>query len=364
MSARNVFSNRGFRGVRLALAQELARHTGSGKAFRSLVDQDSTPRQRLYSALDIRRARLRMSGVASDVDFAGPRLINVRMSKGGTGKTTVAANVASCMALMGLRCLLIDADPQASLTTVYGINWAEADITHVGELMRRAYVGQDPCMRDAVWKIYEGGMLDIIPADISLAGADAWLISASYRERTFAKLLEVERQFLSGYDVIIIDSAPGASLLTTAITYGCRSILAVVALNGHSVRAMEVLASNVQELNRHIDPPGIDVHIVANGYMAGYQSCLDSLEILRGQFGDYLDDNILPHAAAFMRDMSVMAEGDSGAVIEREPRSFGARAVIDLTNSLLDYYKVSLLPPNAAGRLPARARKTKERNVP
>lgn len=107
---------------------------------------------------------------------------------------------------------------------------------------------------------------------------------------------------------------------------------------------MEVLASNVTELDHHFADRGLNigVHIVANGYMAGYASCIDALTVLRNQFGPYLNENVIPHAATFMRDMNVYEESSSGTALEREPRSFGARAIIGLTNSLIEKYGIQL----------------------
>lgn len=347
-SVQSVFERRGFGGVRLALAQEFCQHAGTPKSFRSLFDPTTDESfHRLYSALDIRKARLRMAG--EDVGIARPAvlppLINTRMSKGGTGKTSITSNVATCLALMGYKVLLIDADPQASLTSVFGINWSTENITHIGDLMHQVYQGRSADVASAVWSIYPEGMLDIIPSDITLANADSsWLMAATNREASFKRLLDANVGFFSQYDVIMVDSAPGASLLTNAIMFATKTILAVVMLNGHSIRAMEVLASGVAELNHHFADRGLDigVHIVANGYMAGYSSCIDALTVLRNQFGPYLNDNVIPHAATFLRDMNVYDESSSGTALEREPRSFGARAIIGLTRSLIERYGIQL----------------------
>lgn len=360
---RSVISRRNFGGVRLSLAQEFCQHSGSAKAFRALFDPAKDESfHRLYTALDIRKARLRMAGENVDVarSRTTPPLINFRMAKGGTGKSTLCSNVATCLSLMGYKVLLIDADPQASLTSVFGINWATEEITHIGELMHRVYQGRPACVEKSVWSIYPGGMLDIIPSDITLANADSsWLMSATNREASFKRLLDAELDFFSQYDVIMVDSAPGASLLTNAIMFATKTILAVVMLNGHSIRAMEVLASSVSELNHHFADRGLNigVHIVANGYMAGYASCIDALTVLKSQFGAYLNDNIIPHAATFMRDMNVYAESSSGTALEREPRSFGARAIIGLTNSLIEKYGIQF--PDSGERVVPTPKKRK-----
>lgn len=144
-SERNLWSKRGFGGLRLGLAQEFCQHAGSAKSFRTLFDPAKDESfQRLYSALDIRKARLRMAGEPDDATRPAvlPPMINVRMSKGGTGKSTACSNIATCLSLMGYRVLMIDADPQASLTSIFGINWSKEKITHIGHLMHAVYQGR------------------------------------------------------------------------------------------------------------------------------------------------------------------------------------------------------------------------------
>lgn len=354
---RDVSTTRNFQGIRASLAQEFCQYTGGLTGFKSFFDPVELGRYeaRIYSALDIRRARLRMAGSSPDLERPKtlPPLINVRMPKGGTGKTSLTSNVGSALSLMGYKVLMIDADPQSSLTNLFNINWATEDITHIGELMHRVYRGKPAQVEEAVWSIYPGGMLDIIPSDITLANTDAsWLMAAANREPSFKRLLESQVDFFSKYDVILVDSAPGATLLTTSIMYATKTILAVVMLNGHSLRAIEILSNDVNDLNHHFEDRGLNigVHIVANGYHGGYASCTEALAVLQRQFGQYLDNNVIPHAAAFMRDMNVFDESLSGTVLEREPKSVGARAIIDLTRSLIAKYEIKFpVDPNATG---------------
>lgn len=357
-------SKRNFPGIRAALAQEFCGFTGTLKAFKQIAPENETLQKseiRFYSAYEIRRARLEIAArskasakkaMASDHgdDAYETPIINFRMSKGGTGKTTLAANTASCLALMGYRVLVIDADPQASLTALFGVDWAREEIVHIGNLMqvqataKGKNTGVTAELDAAKISIYDNGMLDLIPADITMANIDTWLSTQVTREKVFKRFLDANREFFSRYDAIIIDSAPGTTLLTTALMYASKIVTAVAWLDGQSLRAMEVLASNISELNEAFKDEGvyISTHLIANGYHAGYQTCKDSLKSLQAQYGDALDDNVIPHAAGFMRQMSLYEDADSGPILEREPRSVGARAIIDLTKSLVRKYGISL----------------------
>lgn len=340
---------RSFPGIRGTLAQEFCGFSGSFKTFKNFFPERSLERneRRAYSAAEIRHARLMLAGVDPNSAVRGkgiPPIINCRMSKGGVGKTTIAANVGCALSLMGHRVLMIDADPQASLTGLFGIDWATEEIHHIGSLMQAASKGKSSDMDSAVRHIYDGGMLDLICSDITLADADTWLMGTPNREAVFKRMLDQNSEWFSQYDVIVVDSAPGTTLLTNTIMFATKTILAVVWLDGQSLRAMEVLSSNISELNAAFADRDLDigVHIVANGYHPSYQTCKDSLQVLQDQFAEYLDDNVIPHSAGFMRQMSLYEDMDSGPILEREPNSVGSRAIIDLTKSLIRKYGISL----------------------
>jgi chromosome partitioning protein len=169
-------------------------------------------------------------------------------------------------------------------------------------------------------------------------------MSLSNREFTFKKFLDANVNFFSQYDVILIDSAPSTNLLTNTFMCACEKILAVVWLDGQSLKAMQVLAANVDELNNAFDGTGfhLDVHIVANGYHPSYSSCKDSLTTLVQSYPGMLNNTIIPHSTSFMRQIELFKEEESGTVLEREPNSIAARSIIDLARSLVKEYQLKL----------------------
>jgi len=264
--------------------------------------------------------------------------------KGGVGKTVICGNVAATLAMFGHRVLMIDGDPQASLTGLFGINWANENISHIGELMYGFHRKESIDLEAAIRPLYNHHMLDLIASDITLANADTWLMGTTNREFLFKKFLEAHVDVFGRYDAIVIDSAPSTNLLTNAFMCASQKILAVVWLDGQSLKAMQVLASNVAELNSAFSERGfhLDVHIVANGYHPSYSSCKDALTTLASTYPDQLSDIVIPHASSFMRQVELYKEEQSGPAIEREPNSTAARAVIDLTKSLTKEYDIRL----------------------
>ena len=358
-SMNTTVATRSFPGIRAAMAMEFCNFTGPLKEFKKHVPDNANLQRhetRYYTADEVRKARQSTGIVASGKRLAKtavvpsalrpslPPIIAVRMSKGGVGKTTLAANIASALSLMGHRVLMIDGDAQSSLTALYGIDWSVTPVTHIGKLMQAAIKSKKVDVASAIIPIYANGMLDLIASDITLAEAGSWLVSVPNREAALHRLFEQNSDFFGQYDCIIIDSAPGTDNLANTIMYAARHVLAPVWLDGQAIAAIEVLNNNIGELNQAFAQQGliIDLHLVANGYHAGYQTCKDSLEKITTLFGAFLDDNIIPHASGFMRQMSLYEPTDSGPILEREPRSVGARAIIDLTKSLIRLYGITL----------------------
>ena len=335
---------RTFPGIKSRLAMELSGYTGTPRSFLYRYRGD-TPAEKHhhYTAAEMRGIRLDLAGQKERQPLVTPAVICVRMPKGGTGKTTLAGNVAACMAMMGHRVLMIDGDPQASLSLLFGVNWTKQPVTHIGELMRRVANKQPSNIAEAVVPIYPDGMLDLIPADIELDAADTWIDKINVgREKVFGRLLLAEWEFFGQYDAIIIDSAPATSRLTIAFMVACREMLAVVMPEGQSLGALDVLASNLQELNDNF--PGIDygVHLVVNRYNQGKRPHQENLATLASRHGAILNNTIVRDFVGFLREVDAEDDSHNGPVLESEPNSVGARDIIELTKSLIAHYNVSL----------------------
>lgn len=357
---RNQIQGEEMRGtIRQKQAVDFCRWSGSLVTFKALfspgeLSVSGEGQHRVYRAADIRKARLALMDVHVEPRRANtlPPIIYVRMAKGGVGKTTVAGNVSACLAMQGYKVLMIDTDPQASLTSLFGIDWATEEILHIGKLLQAHYENKNPLdnetLEKAIRPIYPDGMLDLIASDITLTNLDSWLISAvRQREKLVQRFFDAHVNLLSRYDVIVIDGAPSTSQLSFSLMYAARNLLAVVGLDGQSVKAMEVMASNIQEMSEEFPEVEFDFRIIANNFVSNISTCTDSLEALRKAYPDKVDPNIIPRAASFMRQVSLEDDDMSAPVIEKEPNSVAARAMVDLSQSLIGAYGIQL-----AGLLP------------
>lgn len=336
---------RDFAGLKPKNALDFTGFSGTPKMFRDRFRELDDGTTQLYSPERIRRIRMQLLNIPQDAKRPKtiPPIILGRMAKGGVGKTTTIGNVGACLAMHGYRVLEIDGDPQASLTELNGINSMTENITHIAELMKRNERGEPTRIREAVRPLYEGGMLDLIPSDITMAD-DTWLIGAMGREHAFQRLLEKEAEFFSEYDVILIDAAPGASVLATTFMVASKTLLAVVAPEGLAITALDVLAANVYEINQAFGKSGIalDVHIVVNKYNQSKQPHNANLGKLIAKYPGKINDTIVREFIGFIRETDPDNLASNGPVLEKSPTSAGARDIIDLTRSLVKLYDIRL----------------------
>lgn len=336
-------------GVKAKLAQDFVGYIGTPASFRQIfLTEKSGPSERyqhrIYRPEEIREQRLKLLGYAANTARPKelPPIINCRMTKGGTGKTTIAANIATALSARGHRVLMIDGDPQASLTSLFGIDWSVEDITHIGELMLRNYKNRAVNIREAVRPIFGAGMLDLIASDITLAAADSWLLGATGREKMLKRLFDAELAFFSQYDAIILDSPPGLTPLANTLMVPCKTILAITELDGYSMKAMHVLDLNVREINSAFDDVDIDVLVVANKYHHGMKSRELALQQLGLAYGDKIYEYPLPESESFKKQMSASSPDKCGTVLEREPNSVAAKEIIKLTTWLVRFFDIKI----------------------
>lgn len=335
---------RDYAGIRPKLAQEFTGFVGTSKMFRSRFRGSTDAPTRIYSPEEIRQVRMGLMGIPLDTQHSAvlPPILNFRMSKGGTGKTTICGNTASCLASMGYRVLMIDGDPQASLSQLFGLDWTKHNPVHIGDLMRRASQNQPIEMSKAVIPIYPAGMLDMIAADITMANSDGWMINAMNREQLLTRLFEKEIGFFSRYDAILIDSAPSSSLLTLALMVASKTMIAVVMPEGQSLKALDVLEANVKEMNTAWPNREYGVHIIVNRYNQTKRPHQEVLQQIINGYKKNMNDTIIRDFIGFLRETVVVDNRNGGPVLEHEPNSVGARDIIDVTKSLIALYDIRL----------------------
>lgn len=167
-----------------------------------------------------------------------PTVIAVANQKGGVGKTTTTANLGAALARRGLRVLLVDMDPQGNLTSAVGISKA-AEHTIAEALLD--YRADLPTVR-----VENGtGQLDVSPATLALASAEAALMNKLGREQ---RLRDQLNRHADAYDAILIDTPPSLGLLTINALVAADRVLIPTEARFFSLQGLQMIEESIEEV--------------------------------------------------------------------------------------------------------------------
>lgn len=248
------------------------------------------------------------------------RIIAIANQKGGVGKTTTSVNLSACLAHIGKKVLLIDTDPQGNATSGVGVN--------KGDVQKCIY---DILIDDAdiheVIRTTKVENLDIIPATISLAGAEIELVSTISREvRMKHAIQEVKDQ----YDYIIIDCPPSLGLLTINALTASDSILIPVQCEYYALEGLSQLLSTIRLVQKHLNE-----HLTIDGVLltmfdARTNLGIQVIEEVKKYFQDKVYRTIIPRNVRLSE-----APSHGEPIIIYDARSRGAEVYLELAKEVV-----------------------------
>ncbi|NYJ01493.1 chromosome partitioning protein [Nocardioides thalensis] len=173
------------------------------------------------------------------------RVISMCNQKGGVGKTTTTINLGASLAEYGRKVLLVDFDPQGSLSVGLGLNPHEMDLTVYNLLM-------DPETRlDEV--VVPSGVpgMDLLPSNIDLSAAEVQLVHEVAREQTLQRVLAPA---IAEYDVILIDCQPSLGLLTVNALTASHGVIVPLECEYFALRGVALLKTTIDKVKARLNP--------------------------------------------------------------------------------------------------------------
>ncbi|HEY9881488.1 MAG TPA: ParA family protein [Leptolyngbyaceae cyanobacterium] len=178
-----------------------------------------------------------------------PKIISLFNQAGGTGKTTLTQNVGYQVARRGHRVLLVDIDPQASLTSFMGLDPFELEQTIADSLLKDAPL---PIHHDIFG-------VDLVPSNILLSAAEVQLHSAIAREWRLKQALSQEQ---AKYDFILIDCPPTLGVFSILSLVASTHVLVPIQTHFKAFLGVELLLDSIRQVRERINPDLIIAGVV------------------------------------------------------------------------------------------------------
>ena len=224
------------------------------------------------------------SGSAS----SAPKVFAIANQKGGVGKTTTAINLATALAAVGERVLLIDLDPQGNASTGLGVPRTERTPGAYEFLLGLA--GLDEAVRETM---IPG--LSIVPANVQLAGAEIELIDLERREhRLEDALFATGTDARARWDTILVDCPPSLGLVTLNALVAVDAVLVPLQAEFLALEGIGALRNTVERVRKSLNPKlhiaGVILTMVDRRMTLSQQVEAD----VRGHFGELVFGTTIP----------------------------------------------------------------------
>ncbi len=177
------------------------------------------------------------------------KVIAITNQKGGVGKTTTTVNLGVALAKRGKRVMLLDADPQGSLTVSLGVKDPDNLPVSLANIMQA--VIDDKSIPDKIGILHHDEGVDLLPSNIELSGTEIALFNTMSREYVLRSYLETVKKH---YDYILIDCMPSLGMMTVNALSAANSVIIPSQPSFLSTKGLNLLMRSIARVKKQINP--------------------------------------------------------------------------------------------------------------
>lgn len=253
------------------------------------------------------------------------KIVGVVNQKGGVGKTTTAINLAACLAIEGLRVLLVDCDPQANASSGMGLQRDDNRRSIYEVLM-------GDCSADQVILPTELEKLHLIPGSNHLTGANVELANAEDRALRLRDSIKTVRD---RFDLIVLDCPPALNLLTLNVLAAAETLIVPMQAEYFALEGVSELISTLERVRASVNPDLTIEGVLLTMYDDRTNLAQQVTETLREYFRERLYKTVIPRNVRLAE-----APSHGKPVALYDARSRGAEAYFELAGEFLARNKI------------------------